>query len=81
MTVQTRPVNFGTRPATDALARIEELAKTGRLTEDEVSALAQTCDGEGPSRLFTWGPGSDGLPVLMPSRWLAQLIETAGART
>lgn len=72
-------MRIGARPASDALARVEELARAGKLTEAELEELLEQC-GDRPRGLFRWVTGTDGAPVLAPSRWLAALIERAGAR-
>lgn len=72
-------LTIGTRPAVDALRRIDELAGAGKLT---VADLYQVT---GPAAGFVhfaleWRVAADGALVLHPSLWLSNLITVAGER-
>ena len=70
-------VRINTRPLCDALARLDELATAGGLTEAErAQVIGRACVGS----VVSWVFDAEGLLVAHPAAWLAELIQAAGAR-
>lgn len=68
-------VRIGTRPAVDALRRLDELSEAGVITAEDLHAL---WDARSP--LFECRKGADGALIVHPGARLAGLLAAAEGR-